>query len=193
MFPSVHSGNNLPITFTIFKRWTSSRINRARNRDNPVKDIVQSAFDLLRDFTSVTERVLGVGQRFGLATWKAPAAGIYKLNFDGAVFDCQQSIGIGVVVGDSNGDVIAALSEQRTFWVGADCAEAYVAARTVSFVQELALQDVQFEGDSMTLYDSGANFTEAKFFAFCYWNCSPWSDGGVFGLSFLECDSCSAY
>ena len=42
--------------------------------------------------------------------WKPPNFGLYKTNFDGALFAAQVNAGIGVVIRDWEGQIIAALS-----------------------------------------------------------------------------------
>ena len=46
-----------------------------------------------------------------------PKLGEYKINFDGAMFNESEEAGIGVMVRDSSGQVIAALAEK----VGKPC------------------------------------------------------------------------
>ena len=42
--------------------------------------------------------------------WKPPNFGLYKINFNGAVFADQVSAGIGVVIRDWEGQIIVASS-----------------------------------------------------------------------------------
>ena len=42
--------------------------------------------------------------------WKPPDAGYIKTNFDGAIFEDLHAAGIGVVIRDEHGEVIAALA-----------------------------------------------------------------------------------
>ena len=44
--------------------------------------------------------------------WYPPTAGEVKTNYDGAMFRESDKAGIGVVIRDSEGQVLAALSEQ---------------------------------------------------------------------------------
>ena len=41
--------------------------------------------------------------------WRPPDLNSYKANFDAAVFQATNTVGIGIIIRDSNGDVIGAL------------------------------------------------------------------------------------
>ena len=44
--------------------------------------------------------------------WKPPTYGLYKINFDGALFADQACASLGVVIRDSEGQIIGALSQK---------------------------------------------------------------------------------
>ena len=71
-----------------------------------------------------------------------------KTNFDGAVFEDLDAAGIGVVVRNSCGEVMAALSEIIPKPASVAALETLAARRAVQFVQELDMKDPIFEGDS---------------------------------------------
>ena len=71
------------------------------------------------------------------------------MNFDGALFLEQRCAGLGVVVRDSAGLVIAALSQRVRLPGNADVVEALAACRAMRFAQELSLHHVVIEGDSL--------------------------------------------
>lgn len=50
--------------------------------------------------------------------WKPPQQGRYKVNTDGAVFTKRKRVGIGVVVLDSKGVVIAVLCKRMAGLMG---------------------------------------------------------------------------
>ena len=81
--------------------------------------------------------------------WKPPNLGVYKVNFDGALFLDQGCADLGVVVRDSAGLVMAALSQRVRLPGSPDVVEALVARRAICFAQELSLHNVVFEGDSL--------------------------------------------
>ena len=81
--------------------------------------------------------------------WKPPDPGVYKINFDGALFLEQRCAGLGVVVRDSAGLVIAALSQRVRLPGSVDVVEALAACRAMRFAQELSLHHMVIEGDSL--------------------------------------------
>ena len=47
-----------------------------------------------------------------IVKWSPPVEGLYKINFDGAIFEDQACAGLGVVIRDSAGLIIGALSQK---------------------------------------------------------------------------------
>ena len=79
--------------------------------------------------------------------WKPPNAALLKTNFDGAVFDDLGAAKIGVVVRNSLGEVLAALSEIIPLPSSIVALETIAARRAVLFVRELGFSGTIFEGD----------------------------------------------
>ena len=73
---------------------------------------------------------------------------------DAAVFSNTKAVGIGVVVRDHEGLVLAALSKRIPLPLGPLEAEAKAMEEAVYFARDIGLQDVIFETDSSTI--SGA-------------------------------------
>ena len=48
----------------------------------------------------------------GGTRWSCPPSGLVKINFDGAGFGASNMSGIGVVIRNSNGDVLASCSQK---------------------------------------------------------------------------------
>ena len=74
--------------------------------------------------------------------------GVFKVNFDAALFENIGSAGIGVVIRDSDGEIIAALSQRILLPFSLEMAEAMAAHRALLFAQELSIK-VMLEGDSL--------------------------------------------
>lgn len=80
--------------------------------------------------------------------WKSLDPSELKTNFDEAVFDDLNSAGIGVVVRNSQGDIMAALSEQIPMPSSVLMLETLAARRAVLFIHELGFNSSSFECDS---------------------------------------------
>ncbi|KAK7827171.1 hypothetical protein CFP56_031346 [Quercus suber] len=65
--------------------------------------------------------------------WIPPSDGIYKVNFDGAVFTELTIVSIGVTIRDSSGHIIATLSQKIRLPHSVDLVEAMVASRELTF------------------------------------------------------------
>ena len=78
----------------------------------------------------------------------------YKVNTDAAVFKNSKSVGIGVVVRDHEGSVLAALSKCLPLPLGPLEVEAKAMEEAISFTIDIRLQEAIFETDSLAL--SGA-------------------------------------
>ena len=68
-----------------------------------------------------------------VASWSPPYENQVKINFDGALFGESDSAGIGVVIRNSGGRVLAALSEKILKPQSADLVEILAARRAVLF------------------------------------------------------------
>ena len=84
--------------------------------------------------------------------WLPPLPSVYMVNFDGATCPDIAAAGLGVVVRDSEGLVIAALSERIHLPPTMAALEALACRRSIVFAIELGLQDVVFEGDSEVIF-----------------------------------------
>ena len=87
---------------------------RNRLRENqptwPLKEVGERAIGLVREFfeackSEAVPRVPAIPVR-----WFRPPDGLYKVDFDAALFENSRCAGIGVAIRDSNGAIIAVLS-----------------------------------------------------------------------------------
>ncbi|XP_050255047.1 uncharacterized protein LOC126700926 [Quercus robur] len=84
--------------------------------------------------------------------WQPPMEGIYKTNYDGAVFIESGEAGIGVIVRDARGEVITTLAEKILYPGSVEVLEALAARRATKFAVELGLSSSILEGDSEVVY-----------------------------------------
>ena len=83
------------------------------------------------------------------ARWIPPQDTFYKANFDAAIFQNSGFAGLGVVIRDCHGHVIAALSQKIWKPNSVEAAEALAACRAVVFTKELCIFKVVVEGDCL--------------------------------------------
>ena len=95
------------------------------------------------------------------ATWLPPPPGSFKVNVDGALFSKTKQSGVGVMVRDKKGNVIAAMSRKLDFPLGVLETEAKALEIGVNFAKEVGLRDVVFEGDSLLIINAVHSFGEA--------------------------------
>ena len=84
-------------------------------------------------------------------SWCPSSSHPFKANFDGALFNNSNSAGIGDIICDRNGGMIATMSECIPLPNTVLEVEAMACRRAVKFAYEVGIQDVTFEGDSLTV------------------------------------------
>ena len=77
--------------------------------------------------------------------WSPPPIARYKVNVDGAVFSAQKCAGVGVLIRDSNGQVIAALSRKLNAPLGALEVEAKAFEVGLEFAHDVGVHDFVLE------------------------------------------------
>jgi hypothetical protein len=80
--------------------------------------------------------------------WQKPEAGVVKTNWDAAIDLKGNRMGVGVIIRNEAGSVIAAMCAVIPFITDPTVAEAVALWRAVTLCGELTLQRIQFEGDA---------------------------------------------
>ena len=115
-------------------------------------------------------------------TWKPLNPSMFKINFDGAVFKNDNKSGIGVVIRDHQGLVIASLAQQLSHAFQPLKIEVLVAAQTITFDVETGIGKVVLKRDSeliitalkagdQTLLWWNLSFRMPLFYLVCIQNC----------------------
>ncbi|KAL0003498.1 hypothetical protein SO802_017279 [Lithocarpus litseifolius] len=86
--------------------------------------------------------------------WSPPPRTRYKINVDGAVFKTQKSAGVGVLIRDEHGQIVAALSQKINAPLGALEVEAKAVEIALQFARDVSISDFIMEGDSLVIYNA---------------------------------------
>ena len=125
-------------------------------------EVARSAADYLQEFWSATEQhesfasdlVQPLGDRQEIlqnSVWAPPHSGLCKINVDGALFPTKKLAGIGVVIRDQQGRLLAALCRKIRAQMGALEVEAKAYEAGVLLARHLGLRNGVLEGDSVTV------------------------------------------
>ncbi|XP_042939466.1 uncharacterized protein LOC122274496 [Carya illinoinensis] len=88
-----------------------------------------------------------------LQKWTTPPEGEYKLNWDAAINQPLNQVGIGAIIRDCSGQVLGTMLARRELNLSPFTAEAYVVMMAVIFCKEAGFQSVLFEGDSLKVVE----------------------------------------
>ena len=119
----------------------------------PLHHIVEYARNYLGEFKSL-DGPHPPRRRATPPRWSPPVAGMVKINFDGAWFRESDMAGLGVVIRNGDGLVLAALSEQIVKPPSVEILELLTARRAVTFAAESGHEQVVCEGDSELVINS---------------------------------------
>nr|POE89219.1 hypothetical protein CFP56_72880 [Quercus suber] len=89
-----------------------------------------------------------------VAAWQAPVQDTYKVNFDGAVFVEEGLAGLGVVIRNDHGLIMASLTQQIPLPGSVIEVEVLAARKALELTLELGFDNITLEGDSEVLIKS---------------------------------------
>ena len=82
-----------------------------------------------------------------------PTRPCLRVNFDGAVFKEENMAGLGVVICNEKGQVIASMAEKVSLLNFVAILEALAAVKAVTFAQDIGLSSVIVEGDLEIIFN----------------------------------------
>ena len=113
-------------------------------------DVVSWANNFRHEYQSIKKGTNADRQKENVK-WVPPPQGWFKVNVDGAIFKETNKAGIGVVVCDSQGWVLAALSEKVDGVQDAEDIEALAIRRAIRFAIQTSFNCVIIESDSLSV------------------------------------------
>ena len=139
------------LAFTGWTIWNHRNQIRFKEVMCPINHILPLSKERKVEFQNLHSATRTVQHR-NHTRWKPPESEAYKVNYDGATFAEQGKAGIGVVVRNSEGAVMASLSQQVPLPTTVAQVEAMAARKAIEFALEIGLTRVIIEGDLETIY-----------------------------------------
>ncbi|XP_042958088.1 uncharacterized protein LOC122293621 [Carya illinoinensis] len=96
----------------------------------------------------------------GRQCWKMLDCSFYKANFDAAFDKGSEKMGIGIVIIDRNGDVLATLTTSKDKVGSVFHAKCYALSRALRLCEELGMEQVLFKGDAKSVVHAINSRTE---------------------------------
>ncbi|XP_075665089.1 uncharacterized protein LOC142634697 [Castanea sativa] len=84
-------------------------------------------------------------------SWQPPEGTLYKLNFDAAVFTDMAASGVGVIIWNYNGQVMAALSSKGPTVLDSEEAEILACRQAMKFAIDAGFSELVVEGDNINV------------------------------------------
>uniref|UniRef100_A0A2N9GNK1 RNase H type-1 domain-containing protein n=1 Tax=Fagus sylvatica TaxID=28930 RepID=A0A2N9GNK1_FAGSY len=153
----LHLGrNSKPKTFIIicWALWQRRNKIRIHQEVDPINQVGPKAKCYLEEYNRETDHSNSQPQAAPAMRWMPPKMLRYKINYDGVVFKETNEAGIGVIVRDSHGLVMASLTQKVRFPHSVLSIEAWAVKRSIQFALEIGITEAEFEGDSQTIVNA---------------------------------------
>ncbi|XP_075664485.1 uncharacterized protein LOC142634090 [Castanea sativa] len=132
--------------------WKDRNTVRHGGKRKKGKAIVRSSLKVLEEFQAANvQPVTRTRQPSNVTKWRPPQPGHYKINVDGAIFSNKKQVGIGVIIRDLVGLVIAALSRKLALPLRVLETKAKAMEIGVQFALDVGVRDVTLKGDSLCI------------------------------------------
>ncbi|KAK7860161.1 putative ribonuclease h protein [Quercus suber] len=140
--------------------WKERNIIRTGGSSKPGRVTLKNSLGLMNEYQLANEGsrnpAAGPPEQIG---WKPPSQGQYKVNTDGAVFANQRKVGLGVLIRDCSGAVIAALSSPMVGLLGALETETKALEIGMRFALDVGIRDAVFESDALEVVNAVQGIT----------------------------------
>ncbi len=145
-----------PETFIVicWALWQRRNKLRIHQEVEPINQVGSKAKCYLEEYNRENDHSNPNPQAAPATRWMPPKMLRYKINYDGAVFKETNEAGIGVIVRDSQGLVMASLTQKVLFPLSVPSIEAWAVKRSIQFALEIGITEAEFEGDSQTIVNA---------------------------------------
>ena len=132
----------------ISQLWTRRNKLWVGEGEAPLSKIFGLATDSLLGFQRVQSFAQPASRSVISTKWSPPPLGWVKVNFDGATFKERNLAGLGGVICDNKGLIMAAFTQTIPLPILVETVEVLAARSALVLANELSLNQVQLEGDS---------------------------------------------
>ena len=132
----------------IFAIWMWRNKVRLGETALPLGQIPALAFAALQEFQHLRPTHAKIPRTTCAVRWRPPPETCVKVNFDEAVFAQEGQAGIGIIIRNAQGLVMATLSQKIPLPTSVEMVEVLAARRALVFAKELGFNRVILEGDS---------------------------------------------
>ncbi|XP_030939482.1 uncharacterized protein LOC115964280 [Quercus lobata] len=109
------------------------------------------AEDYLAEFRHAHSRLVTTPPSSNLISWRPPPPNRFKLNFDAAIFKEEDASGVGAIIRNERGEVMAAFSGKGPPAACSEEAEILACRRAVEFALECGFREMVVEGDNQSV------------------------------------------
>ncbi|XP_075650032.1 uncharacterized protein LOC142620559 [Castanea sativa] len=143
-----HQRNPDLFAFSIWSIWHQRNQVRTQQAYCPLNQLSQLVHDRYAEYKAFKPPPFPSRQK-RRAWWKSPDQDIFKINFDGVIYAEEKCSGLGVIIRNQEGLVIASMSTRVPQQLQPIEIEALVASRALEFAREVGISEAVLEGDSL--------------------------------------------
>lgn len=114
--------------------------------------VLTRAEDFLAEYHQAQEQLLlmpNAPQQ--IISWQPPQSSQYKLNFDAAIYTDIGRLGVGAIIRNENGEVMAALSTIGPFFQDSEEAEIVACRKAFEFAIDVGFSNLVVKGDNVNV------------------------------------------
>ncbi|XP_042954577.1 uncharacterized protein LOC122290987 [Carya illinoinensis] len=156
--------NQIEITVNIMKRiWGRRNEVLFENKFMDPGKLVQNALIGWEVFLEANKKTCDTVREVSSISkqgWEKPVGNCCKVNFDAALDMVNKKIGLGIIVRNNAGDIMAAVCTPRKLVVSPFLVECHALWRSMEVCRELGFWDIILEGDAKNVIDRVNSATE---------------------------------
>lgn len=122
-----------------------------------VLDLPAWAHDYIFEYGAANVNPLPRFQASDIVHWHPPAEGLYKINTDASFYVTNLQAGLGIVIRNHRGQVMATATKYLDYVHSIDVAEALAAAEGLQLAAEIGVHPVILETDSSRVFNLFSN------------------------------------